>query len=250
MARFCTNCGKELNAEEAFCSECGTQIPKETSHPTEAPTVEPKVPAEEPPTTTPKAPTDGQPKQEPTVITTPPPVPAYTPPAMTQDPESAVVGTGMFFGLQLLFALPLIGWLICLIMTFAPKNKNLKHYARAALIWILIGLLLSVALFFIGKWVGSLAMEYLDQNYGGLFSGLGGLGGIGDLVEQLGGLEGIGNLAEQFGDLGDLGELTEQFGDLGALVGENGVESGDLAGILEQLPEGALEELLEDLPQQ
>lgn len=56
----------------------------------------------------------------------------------SQSPEdyaqNAVVTTGAFFGLNLLFSLPAIGWIICLIMAFAPKNKNIKNFARSKLI--------------------------------------------------------------------------------------------------------------------
>lgn len=63
--------------------------------------------------------------------------------------ENKVVSTGAFFGLNLLFSLPGIGWIICIIMAFAPQNKNIKNYARSKLIWLVIGIVLGVILFLI-----------------------------------------------------------------------------------------------------
>ena len=55
-----------------------------------------------------------------------------------------VAGVGTFFGLQLLFSLPIIGWIACIICAFAPENQNVKNYARATLIWLLIAVVLTI----------------------------------------------------------------------------------------------------------
>lgn len=55
-----------------------------------------------------------------------------------------VAGVGTFFGLQLLFSLPIIGWIACIICAFAPENQNVKNYARATLIWLLIAVVLTL----------------------------------------------------------------------------------------------------------
>ena len=60
-----------------------------------------------------------------------------------------VAGVGTFFGLQLLFALPIIGWIACIICAFAPENQNVKNYARATLIWLLIAVVLTIIWFVI-----------------------------------------------------------------------------------------------------
>ena len=54
-----------------------------------------------------------------------------------------VAGVGTFFGLQLLFSLPIIGLIACIICAFAPENQNVKNYARATLIWLLIAVVLT-----------------------------------------------------------------------------------------------------------
>ena len=101
---------------------------------------------------------------------------AYQSPAPAR--ESKVVGTGAFFGLIFLFAIPVIGWLACLIMAFASKNKNIKHYARAMLIWIVIGLVFAVIGYFVFRWLGGALMDYINQATDGAF------GEWGDIFEQ------------------------------------------------------------------
>ena len=95
-----------------------------------------------------------------------------------------------------LFSLPILGWLICLIMAFVSKNKNIKHFARAMLIWLIIALVVGAL---IGLAINALinaVTPYLEQ-------AMGELGQIGSS-----------------GDLGELTELIEQFGSLGDMMGE------------------------------
>ena len=110
MAKFCTECGKEIAQGVAFCTECGTKAPADPETATTETVTEAK-----------------DTKVEPPVVHTPPAQSyqaqqTYTQPA--PDPASKVVGTGAYFGLLLLFAIPIIGQIACLIMAFAPKNKN------------------------------------------------------------------------------------------------------------------------------
>ena len=60
--------------------------------------------------------------------------------------ETKVISTGAFFGLILLFSIPVVGFISALIMTFACRNKNLRHYALAALIWKLVAIVPTVIL--------------------------------------------------------------------------------------------------------
>jgi hypothetical protein len=95
------------------------------------------------------------------------------------------MGTGSYIGHSILFAIPVVGWLVCVIMAFAAKNLNKRHYARAVLIFFIIGAVLSVVLYFLFSWVWDTAAEYLRQYIndatGGAAGDLGALGDIGDL---------------------------------------------------------------------
>ena len=55
---------------------------------------------------------------------------------------------------MLLFAIPVIGLIALLIFAFAVKNKNLRNFARAILIWIIVALVLSVLAFIAMKIFG------------------------------------------------------------------------------------------------
>lgn len=84
------------------------------------------------------------------------------------------MGTGAYFGTMLLFCIPVIGWVACIIMAFAGNAQNRKNFARAMLIFIIIGLAFSVALYFVAGWVWEVLAEYAVET---ARSGLGGLSG-------------------------------------------------------------------------
>ena len=241
MAKFCTECGKEIQNGVAFCTECGTKAPadpapSENTTVTEAADVAEEVkevkteesPAPEQTSAQqpPKAEPQPQAQPQPQVHTQAPPYqaqptyaqpngygqpahqpyaqPAYQQPVYQQpqqtyaaptapDPTNKVVGTGTYFGLMLLFALPIIGFIACIIMCFAPKNKNIKHFARANLIWAIIGLIIAGLLIGGIYLLSNSLLDYINQATDGQFSGWGDL----------------------FGNLGDLEGLTEQFGNGG-----------------------------------
>ena len=171
MAKFCTECGKEIADGVAFCTECGTKAPADPATATTKTVTEAK-----------------ETKVESPVVHTPPAQSyqaqqTYTQPA--PDPASKVVGTGAYFGLMLLFAIPIIGQIACLIMAFAPKNKNIKHFARAQLIWMVIAVVLLGILVAVISLLTNSLMDYINQLTDGQFSD------FGDLFGQLGDLEGI-----------------------------------------------------------
>ena len=164
MAKYCTECGKEIAQGVAFCTECGTKAPADPATATTETVTEAK-----------------DTKVETPVVHTPPAQSyqaqqTYTQPA--PDPASKVVGTGAYFWLMLLFAIPIIGQIACLIMAFAPKNKNIKHFARAQLIWMVIGIIIAALV------IGGIVLlvntfsDYIAEATGGEFNGLG------DLFEQ------------------------------------------------------------------
>ena len=178
MAKFCTQCGSEIRDGIAFCTNCGAKVEQDIPTPQVMPEMQPST----------------RPVPQPAA----PPAPQYTPApqAKAEIPADKTVSTGTFFGLMFLFSLPILGWLICLIMAFASKNKNIKHFARAMLIWLIIamvvGALIGIA---INALINSIT-PYLEQ-------AMGELGQIGSS-----------------GDLGELTELIEQFGSLGDMMGE------------------------------
>ena len=94
----------------------------------------------------------------------PPPnyAPAHAYPADIRPPKTsqyAQVGVLNYIGLMILYAIPLIGWISCIIMAFAARNRNIRNYARAVLILTIIGIILAVIGYVTVAWV---FMEMLD----------------------------------------------------------------------------------------
>ena len=185
MAKFCTQCGSEIRDGSAFCTNCGAKAEQDIP----APQVMPEM----------------QPSTRPVPQPAAPPAPQYTPApqAKAEIPADKTVSTGTYFGLMFLFSLPILGWLICLIVAFAAKNQNIRHFARAMLIWLVIALVVGAL---IGLAINALinsVTPYLEQAMGELGS-IGNSGEMGELTE----------LIEQFGSLGDMmGELEGMIGE-------------------------------------
>ena len=226
MAKFCTECGKEIREGVAFCTECGAKAPADPAvETTETVTEAKETKVETPVVHTPPA-QSYQPQQQippqPPQQAYPQPQQVYAQPVYQQpiyaqpaaDPTTKVASTGTYFGLMLLFALPIIGFIACIIMAFAPKNKNIKHFARAMLIWTIIGLVIGGLLVAGLMALSNVLTDLMNQATGGE---------LGELIDQLGGL---GDLLEQLGDLGDVMD-----------------QMGDIQDIMDQIPTDGLEGL-------
>ena len=164
--------------------------------------------------------------------------PVYAPLPAQTDP---VVGTGAFFGLEFLFALPLIGFICCLIFSFAPKNRNLKHYARGKLIWSIIALVLSILLILCAaiflQALPGMVSEELGIEVNELDDIFSIAGELPELIEELGGIEEVAGL------VGNMGDIAGIVGQLGEIEGIEQVisEIGEMENIEEVI--GALENL-------
>lgn len=55
-----------------------------------------------------------------------------------------------YFGYQILFAIPVIGWIVALVFAFTAKNLNLKNYARAQFCIIIIEVVVIVLMSILG----------------------------------------------------------------------------------------------------
>lgn len=159
MAKFCTGCGMELTDGLMFCTGCGTKVPE--GAPAEAPAVKEEIPAEEKVVKEPVT-VQAQPEQQQQYI--PPHQTAYTPPMQAlQQAENHSASTAHFFWMMLVYALPLIGWIICIVMAFAPKNESKKHFARAILIWGIVGIVISIIGLIILSLLGGGIAEILSE---------------------------------------------------------------------------------------
>lgn len=243
MKKTCDVCGFEYEGNRDFCDACGTPIPDAKGN-----TFQEEIPVVE---------LIKEKKTE-----------------TTDTNNDKVVGVGTYLGLTVLFVIPVIGLIICIIMVCAAKNKNLKNYATAMLIWLVITLLAGgvfvFAAFKVLKTVEKRIVSYekqieetdklfdslgglgdLLENYGEVsgimeeFENIEDLGDVSDVLEGLGDLGDLGESLDGLGDLGDLGDLGEAFDALGKFGDSlEGTDDLDLGGLLDDLGGSDLGDLL------
>ena len=146
MAKFCKECGNEITDGVSFCNACG-------------------APAQE----------------------TPPPVQQAAPVQAQPLPlMDGTVGTGYFFGMMLVYAIPIVGWVACILTALKGKHQTKKNFAKAMMIWLIIGLVLSLITGVIITWLGTLLVDYINQIAQAELGGeMGEIGEFQDLLNQL-----------------------------------------------------------------
>lgn len=145
MSNFCTKCGKEIENGKAFCSGCGTPIKVvETVQ-------EDKSFAKNTQSNIPPQQTMNQTSSN------------FENTNTVETEKYEAVKTGYYFWMMFLYAIPIIGWLICIITIFATKNKSKKNFSKAMLIWLIIGLILSLIISLVIGWVGNKVKNYVQD---------------------------------------------------------------------------------------
>ena len=209
MERFCTNCGNPLEEGTLFCPECGQKVEIQPSVPetnfvaaAAAAAAAPAAAAADynfgmPAQTVAEPAAKPAPEVAPQTYTAPQPEPAphYTAPQPQPEPapyyaapqpavpevtpaaepagKEQVVKTGTYFWLMLLFAIPVIGFIIMIVMAFTAKKKSLKNWVRANLLWIIILFILSLILGLVAYILGKNAgIELTNIDYNALFQSL------------------------------------------------------------------------------
>ncbi len=143
---FCGKCGASLNGAQ-FCSSCGAAAEGQV-------TTQPKPQAE--------------------VLPAPvySPVTVYTAPAADVPPPKggrySVMGTGSFMGSMLLFSIPVIGFIFMVVWACGGcTNQNKRNFARAYLIWLLIGVAVTAAIALIFMSFGTNLWDVLRSQFSG-----------------------------------------------------------------------------------
>lgn len=199
MVKFCTSCGTELKDGMAFCTNCGAKACE--PQPVQPQPVQQPIPQPQPvqPQPVQQPVPQPQPVQQPIPqpIQQPVPQPQPVQPQPVQQPIFAqgelkpdnkgkygIVSTGAFFGLIFLFAIPIVGFVACLIFAFASKNENRKHFARAFLIWMLIALVLGIIFSILSIWLGKMLFDYVGAGIESLTGDFGSTFEAFDIMEQ------------------------------------------------------------------
>lgn len=113
---FCRNCGTQLDASVQYCSACGTAVSEATT-PVEAPAA---------------APTS---------------IPYAPPAAPVIPPEYRPLGAWAYFGLSVLFSVPIVGFIFLIIFSFNGSNINRRSYARSYWCALLILVIAATVIF-------------------------------------------------------------------------------------------------------
>ncbi len=71
-----------------------------------------------------------------------------------------------YFGYEILFSIPVIGFICLIIMSFAAGNKNVKNFARSYFCLFIISLVVTIVLVAIALATG--AVESLDDIFSSL----------------------------------------------------------------------------------
>ncbi len=65
--------------------------------------------------------------------------PAFLPEKEPEVPEeNRPLSPWAYFGYSVLFAIPVIGWILLIVFSLAPKNVNLKNFTRSYWLWIIV----------------------------------------------------------------------------------------------------------------
>lgn len=186
---FCGNCGKQLSDTASFCPACGTPVEKEQEKTQNVETT-PIVEASPEASPTPEPVAAEAPKPEPTPEPTPEPAPAPTPtpapapttyasapkqnqgmniPIRNYDPrwDYTPLGAWSYFLYNLLFSIPLVGWIIALVFAVGGTNRiNLRNYARSYFCVLLIAVVLAfIIIAIVFGVVGTEAFRYSSHYY-------------------------------------------------------------------------------------
>ncbi len=62
-----------------------------------------------------------------------------------------------YFGYEILFSLPIVGFICLIIMSFVPSNKNLKNFARSYFCLFILSLVLTIVLVAIALATGAIS---------------------------------------------------------------------------------------------
>ena len=168
------------------------------------------------------------------------------------------VGYGTFFGSELLFSLPVIGFISTIVMAAVSKRKSLKNYALAKMTWILTKTVLSIASVFlilviVGNYFVAMINNSLGTNFNDVFSLVGTVidvhnGKYSSVIVHLGNMvpEELKAFVEELG-IGEYDELLEMFDnkDYAALVKE--LKSGKYPELVNKLDSDTFNMIIEEL---
>ena len=164
--RYCNNCGREISDTAKVCPYCGTSLDQRQAEPAAAP-VAPAAPAG---TNAAYA----QPNYQQPTYAPQQPAPAYIQPQVNVMAAAPIteanlpaqykpLGAWAYFGLTLLFAIPIVGFIFLIIFSVKKTNINRRNFARSFWIPIVIAAIVFLILFVIALANGG--VDYLEDMF-------------------------------------------------------------------------------------
>lgn len=150
MAKFCGQCGSELKEGATFCGECGEKLKQTAAPQPEAVPQQQTVKQEEVKT---------EKVQQSASVKAEEKQPERKREQKPEDNMSETVKMSFFFWMSFLYAIPVIGWAVCLFNAFINRNKSKRNHARAAILSVLVMLAISLAVTFAVKAAVNMAIE-------------------------------------------------------------------------------------------
>ncbi len=165
---FCSNCGKQLPDSAKFCAECGQPI----RIPEKQPVAEPEPEKAPEPVAEPTPVVLRTPEKENELLFAPEPEPVV-------PEENRPLGPWAYFGYGLLFSIPVVGFILLIVFSFAGKNVNRKNFARSYWCWAILVIaliLIAVVVLLTGilrgvtsglsAWFSSIGLDWLAGFFG------------------------------------------------------------------------------------
>lgn len=120
----CPVCGSINEHDSVFCAECGHKLVQ--------PAPQPEVTVNPAPQVSPLEATRVIPQPIPTPTPAPVAAPVVNQPAAPRiPPEYKPMSPWAYFGWSLLYSIPFVGFVLLIVMSFAPRNKNHKNFTRS-----------------------------------------------------------------------------------------------------------------------
>lgn len=177
----------------------------------------------------------------------------YSGDTATQSPQqeqdalrTAPVSTGAFFGYKLLYGIPVIGWILCLVFSFTQKNVNKRNFARATLISLILSLVITCAIGIAVVKVAEMVIEQVAME--ALGGGMEELGPMKDVLEELqdGKYDQLIRRVEdgEFGEHPELSGLLKELRDGGVVALVTQMQNGGFEDVAMNYANGDYDELI------
>ncbi len=151
---ICPNCGKEVNGK--FCPSCGAKMPAPEAAAPVAPAA-PIAPVQNPqPTAYAPQPAPSYVQPQVNVIANAPVTPQNLP------PQYRPLGAWAYFGLMLLYSVPIVGLVFMIIFAFSKGNINRRSFTRGMWIPVFIALAVFLVLVIIALVTGQ-SPEFIEN---------------------------------------------------------------------------------------